>query len=181
MDSRSTETWTVPELKRYLKARDIPVSNHKKQDLVEMVRKCMLQPDLVSVREEDDNENVQSLRRSVDVNGKVLVFPDPYSVNTWEENLQGLPAVSIENCLCYLIFKMNWPSKRVNSLKGERGYSLYQENHIQSVMMTPEIHGLVYIKAKCVRQTAQREAPYEVWILVTQEGTIEAAGCQCIG
>ncbi|KAK3861802.1 hypothetical protein Pcinc_001170 [Petrolisthes cinctipes] len=47
--------------------------------------------------------------------------------------------------------------------------------------MTQTIHGLLYIKSKCIRQTAQREAPYDVWILVTEEGSIETAGCQCIG
>lgn len=181
MAFQSVDGWTVFQLKNFLKARDIPFSNYNKAELVKLVEKCLLHPHLVKVREVDDDERVQITRRSVEVNGMVHIFPDPLTINSWQENLEAMPPVTTESCLFYLIFKMKWSQTRVTNWKKERGYKLHQENHIQSVRMTQTIHGLFYIKSKCIRQTAQREAPYDVWILVTEEGSIETAGCQCIG
>lgn len=58
---------------------------------------------------------------------------------------------------------------------------MYSDNHITNVQIKPLHDNMNYIRAKCVRQTAQKEFPYCVWILAASNGDIETSGCQCIG
>ncbi|MPC11591.1 hypothetical protein E2C01_004261 [Portunus trituberculatus] len=55
------------------------------------------------------------------------------------------------------------------------------EKHIDKVEMRQEEHNMTYVLALCRRQIAQSEKPYQVWLLLNNTGTIETAGCQCIG
>ena len=181
MDASPVDCWTVLELRTFLKDRGVPFSNYNKHELTRMVKKCIAGPHLVDVREVDDDESVHDQRRCVEINGEEEIFPNPLSLSGWEKNLGAMPPVSLDKAMLYLIFKMNWPQARVTNWKKERGYDLFQSDHVHEVCMKQTNHSFVFIKGKCTRQTAQQERPYVVWILTTEEGNIACAGCQCIG
>lgn len=170
----------MAELRKYLKERGVPFSSYNKNELINIVNKCITCPDLVSVVEEDDNESVRAERRTVEINGKLEIFPDPLSLSGWKERV-SMPPVSTDKAMLYLIFKMNWSQGRISNWKNERGYNLFQSNHIHEVLVKETENKFLYIKGKCTRQTSQQEVPYDVWILTAEEGTIACAGCQCIG
>ena len=120
-------------------------------------------------------------RRTISVNGNLLLFPDPLAITAWDTNLTSLPHLTSAKCMVYLLAKGGWSAERAISYERERGYQLFLEKHIEKVELKQEDHDMAYVRALCRRQTAQSEKPYQVWLLVTKTGTIEAAGCQCIG
>ncbi|KAG0696202.1 hypothetical protein GWK47_026627 [Chionoecetes opilio] len=67
-------------------------------------------------------------------------------------------------------------AKRLENFENERGYQLCNDNHINTVQIKPHDGNMSYIRAKCIRQTAQNESPYCVWLLATNRGNIEASG-----
>ncbi|KAG0714208.1 hypothetical protein GWK47_014566 [Chionoecetes opilio] len=181
MESIACEKWTVSLLKQYLRDRAVPHSGYCKEKLVKLVKNSHENPSLVDQVEPTDGESVSESRRTITVNGDVVVFPDPHLLTGWDDNLTKIPSITSACCLIYLMNKKGWPAKRLENFENERGYQLCNDNHINTVQIKPHDGNMSYIRAKCIRQTAQKESPYCVWLLATNRGNIEASGCQCIG
>lgn len=171
------------QLKEYLRQRSVPHSGYGKSTLVKLVRNSIENPSLVEVVEptEKDSVGTSTSRRTTIFSGKHVTFPDPNLLHEWDDDLSKIPHITSACCLIYLMTKKGWSSKRLENFEKERGYQMYSDNHITQVQIKPLHHNMTYIRAKCVRQTAQRESPYSVWLLATSRGDIEASGCQCIG
>ncbi|KAG0716238.1 hypothetical protein GWK47_010209 [Chionoecetes opilio] len=181
MESIACEKWTVSLLKQYLRDRAVPHSGYCKEKLVKLVKNSHENPSLVDQVEPTDGESVSESRRTITVNGDVVVFPDPHLLTGWDDNLTKIPSITSACCLIYLMNKRGWPAKRLENFENERGYQLCNDNHINTVQIKPHEGNMSYIRAKCVRQTAQKESPYCVWLLATNRRNIEASRCQCIG
>lgn len=179
--AEDTGKWTVPALQQFLKARSIPYSGYTKKDLASMVETAKNNPGIVEVLEDDDTSEVQEQRRTIEINGKQVTFPDPQSLTTWDTNLLTVPPLTSGYCLIYLLKKIGWSADRVADYEKERGYQMFMDKHIWKVQLKHVDHKRTYVKGSCIRQTAQSERPYEVWCLLSSRGTIEGAGCQCTG
>ena len=145
-----------------------------------MVQKAIANPGITEITHTSDHETAATSRRTISVNENLL-FPDPLAITSWDTDLTSLPHLTSAKCLVYLLSKGGWSSERAISYEKERGYQLFLEGHIEKVELRQEDHNMTYVRALCRRQTAQSEKPYQVWLLVNNTGTIETAGCQCIG
>ncbi|XP_063859290.1 uncharacterized protein LOC135100387 isoform X2 [Scylla paramamosain] len=181
MDTSPPQSWTTTELRKFLKERAIPYSGYSKAVLVGMVEKAIANPGITEITQPSDVVVAGITRKTVSVNGNVILFPDPRVITSWEKDLTSLPHLTSAKCLVYLLSKGGWSSERAISYEKERGYQLFMESHIDEVELNQEDHNMTYVWALCRRQTAQSEKPYQVWLLLNTTGTIETAGCQCIG
>lgn len=181
MDARSCDKWTVLQLKQYLRDRKVPCSGYGKEHLVKLVKNSLENPDLLETVDLPDGDNIADLRRTVRVKGELVVFPDPHLLTGWSDTLANIPKITSAFCMLYLMSKKGWSAKRLENFEKERGYQLCNDKHINSVQIKPVNDEMMYIRAKCIRQTAQKESPYCVWLLATNGGNIEASGCQCTG
>ena len=177
----NAEKWTVSRLKCFLKSRGIPCTGYAKHQLITMVQTALNQPHLVEEVQPSDGEDVKIRRRTILISGEEVVFPDYRTLSNWEENLNNIPYLTTAHCLMYLVMKREWSPNRVLHYEKENGYQLYLNKHIQNVKMKKLQFGVTCIKAICIRQTKQNEAPYDVWMLVSSNGDINTAGCQCTG
>ena len=181
MEPDSCEKWTVSQLKEYLRQRSVPHSGYNKNELVKLVKNAIENPNLLEEVEPADSEIIGENRRTVSVNGKLVVFPDPHLLRDWDDSHSNIPPITSAYCLIYLMNKKGWSGKRLESFENERGYQLFNDNHINTVQVKKLNDDMSYIRARCVRQTSQKESPYCVWLLATNRGHIEASGCQCTG
>lgn len=181
MNSTTCEKWTVLQLREYLRQRRVPHSGYKKGKLLQLVKNSVENPSLLDIVEPLEQENVSDERRTVEVNGRRVVLPDPNSLTHWDKDLTNMPRITSAYCLLYLMNKRGWSGKRLENFEKQRGVQLCLDNHINEVFFKKMSDDLAYIKAKCIRQTSQNEAPYCVWLLATMKGTIESSGCQCTG
>ncbi|KAG0725954.1 hypothetical protein GWK47_037578 [Chionoecetes opilio] len=135
MESIACEKWTVSLLKQYLRDRAVPHSGYCKEKLVKLVKNSHENPSLVDQVEPTDGESVSESRRTITVNGDVVVFPDPHLLTGWDDNLTKIPSITSACCLIYLMNKKGWPAKRLENFENERGYQLCNDNHINTVQI----------------------------------------------
>ena len=128
------DKWTVPRLKSFLSARKITCSGHTKPELVLMVTQAMRQPGLAALVLPQDSDAASRKRRTVEMSGEEIVFPDPNTLSGWDNNLNGLPVITTAHALMYLMMKRDWPKHRLQKYEQERGYQLFLERHIQDVV-----------------------------------------------
>ena len=146
-----------------------------------MVEKAIANPEITEITEASDHQTAATTRRTISVNGNLTLFQDPFALTSWDADLISLPHLISAKCLVYLLSKGGWSSERAISYEKERGYQLFMEKHIEKVELRQEDHNMTYVRALCRRQTTQSEKPYQLWLLLNNTGTIETAGCQCIG
>lgn len=120
-------------------------------------------------------------RRKLKISGTEILFPDPRTMTEWQADLSTIPYITRAHGLMYLVLKQGWSPERIQMYEKECGYQLYCERHIQQVKVKKLEFDVSCIKGTCVRQTNQNETPYQVWLLVSSNGDIHTAGCQCIG
>ena len=177
MDAR---LWTLVQLKQYLRERRVPHSGYNKQQLLKLVENSLKNPELLQSVDSDDGEEVGVIRRTISVKGQLVAFPDPHLLRGWSDTLSNIPKITSGCCLMFLM-KKGWSTKRLHNFEKERGYQLFNDKHINCVELKQVEHEMLYIRGKCIRQTAQKESPYTVWLLATSDGEIKASGCQCTG
>lgn len=110
----------------------------------------------------------------------LCIFSDPGHLTDWQDNLGTMPYVTTAQCLLYLVMKRGWSAARIESYEKERGYQLHLDKHIHNVKLK-KLEGITCIRGACTRQTSQSDTPYDVWLLVSPNGDINTAGCQCTG
>ena len=165
---------TVPVLKRYLQQRGVTVGTRRKGELVDL---CLRAHTLGLSRErtEDDEGRHSELARTVA--GSVL--PHPASLETpWDANMRPLPMVSILDAFGYLSEKCGWDMARLKRFKDDRGYLLHQSGHVSNVKQNR--HGsFSYVRGQCTPQTRLSAKPYDLWLLISEEGQIITGQCTC--
>ena len=121
-------------------------------------------------------------RRTVTVGTNQIVLDGILDVNSWYNNLSTLP--SVENCdiLIYFLKYCGWCDDRLKNYKHDSGYRLYCSNHIGNVVITDVLTSLhhVYVKAECVPETRQQATPYNVWVILEDNGRVVSGGCTCV-
>ena len=104
-------------------------------------------------------------------------------VAEWSKNLTVLPSIESCDIMAYLVSECGWETARLTSYNKDNGYKLHLDNHISNVTIANVADSLTphfYVKASCVPETRQTEAPYAPWVLLNTHGQIVNGGCSCV-
>ncbi|XP_070550275.1 uncharacterized protein [Ptychodera flava] len=169
----------VPELRKFLKSRNVTCGEATKAQLVEL-SVLTLELDVRAIAD-DDYEKSLGERRTVIDGGRQVVLPDPNVITQWESSLKMMPKIDIADVFVYLISHCCWSTSRMKKYRYDRGYRLYKDGNIIGVQLhpMPDVNHL-YVMGDCVRETSVREKPYKTWLLLSEEGDIVSGGCTCV-
>ena len=180
-------SWNVSDLQAFLKERGVTYSKLKKGDLVEL---CNLARE--NSLETDPNFFKDSIKD--DIKKKLmfdgLVIPDPSSVSNFSNDLSGLQPINNFDIYDYLRNLDVYPSSQLRDFKNLKGYKLYQEGYVESILIAYNVvgvPGINYVKFR-VKPTQRKEDPishlpfYNGWILLIPKAPfIQTAFCACKG
>ncbi|CAG2244721.1 unnamed protein product [Mytilus edulis] len=174
------ERMHVPDLKTFLTKRGITCSLYRKQQLVRLCE-IAVELQLEVTQTQDDYKDMDSFRRTVEVNGAKYVLPEITTVLNWKSDLRDLPLIESYDILIYLMKVGQWNESRLSNYRRDNGFNLYTSNHIHDV----KLHRLInteyfYVRAACVPETRQSENPYNPWVIVGTEGHFRSGGCNCV-
>ncbi|VDI55777.1 Hypothetical predicted protein [Mytilus galloprovincialis] len=174
------ERMHVPDLKTFLTKRGITCSLYRKQQLVRLCE-IAVELQLEVTQTQDDYKDMDSFRRTVEVNGAKYVLPEITTVLNWKSDLRDLPLIESYDILIYLMKVGQWNESRLSNYRRDNGFNLYTSNHIHDV----KLHRLInteyfYVRAACVPETRQSENPYNPWVIVGTEGHFRSGGCTCV-
>ena len=158
------------------------MSDYNINQLKELAKKA-IELDLPILKTPDDTHEIRRSRSSVIIDSKLIEFPSIHSpdLKQWSDNLKQLALITQADIFVYLFSTADWSPKRLKSYKSERGYRLFQSNHIHSMMCHDLLHNHIYVSARCIRETSQSADPYRTWCLLNNDGSCVSAGCDCTG
>lgn len=106
------------------------------------------------------------------------------NVTKWSVNLAILPSVESCDVMVYLLNDCGWEAPRLTSYRKDNGYKLHRDNHISDVTIAEVTDSdsapYFYVKACCLPETRQTEAPYITSVLLKTNGQIFGGGCSCV-
>ena len=105
------KNWKVPELKTYLQARGISVSNKKKEELVELTEKAHE----LALELTDDSESLSDV-----VNAKLVTkdgtIPNLFNLHSdWSTEFSDAPNFAWGDLYCYLINKKGYDQESLKA------------------------------------------------------------------
>lgn len=175
---QNLNTFTVVEIKDYLRKRDLNLSGTK-GDLCEKVfyahklevPKCISAQDKANIKK-------QTCKQKLNVeNGRItLPFPDDLNEG-WQTRSSTFPDTTDNEVKTYL------KDAPKSILKGK---SLESSGHVFNVechTISPNIKYIKYcfVRGKCVPQEKTHNKPYEPWICLHKEsGEVVTAECNCV-
>ena len=182
---KPVKRWTVAECRRYLQARAVPCSGATREQLIDLVKKNKktlppLEYEDTEPLEDDHSGEVSEDRRTVVIDGRSVVYPNPFSVKHWEADLDNRPDVDSGRVLIYLLSKRGWTADNAAAFH-DTGDQLCRDFRIDNVRWKRMDAEMVYVKAECVGRTSPSQPRYCVWLLTRSRGTVESSGCQCPG
>lgn len=121
--------WKVPELKKYLQARGISVSNKKKEELLELTEKALE----LGLELTDNGESISDV-----VNAKLVTkdgtIPNPCNLySDWSTDFFDAPKFPWGHLYCYLINKKGYDQEYLKAYKSLEGYRLHWDGHVYNV------------------------------------------------
>ena len=152
------KNWKVPELKKYLQARGIFVSNKKKEELLELTEKAHE----LGLELTDDGESISDV-----VNAKLVTkdgtIPNPFNLySDWSTDFSDAP-------------------------KSLEGYRLHWDGHVYNLQRNKNIYFGHRIIKFSVKPTEREKTPlgnkptYDGWITIHKGGVVLSAHFPCIG
>jgi hypothetical protein len=178
------EHMKVPELKAFLKARGMTVSDYKKNELLRLAEIAVELNLPVLAMLVDDTVKTKSTSRtsSLDSSGNVVHIPKVEHISQWSSELSSIPEIEQTDVFVYLV-QGGWGSDKLRQWKGCHGNRLQQDGHVCNVQMCsdpgPDYTHMSMLTAQCVRETSLNEKPYMVWLSLENNGAILTAGCEC--
>ncbi|XP_062567661.1 uncharacterized protein LOC134229863 [Saccostrea cucullata] len=113
------------------------------------------------------------------VGDRILPSISEVKLCDWNGDLKSVPDIDIADVFVHLI-NIGWDQNRLHSYKEDRGYLLYQNNHVDSVRVCLLDSEYSYIMCNTTPETRQSEYPYRTWLLVKADGCIISGGCSCV-
>ena len=177
------KNWKVPELKKYLQARGISVSNKKKEELLELTEKA----DELGLELTDDGESISDV-----VNAKLVTkdgtVPNPFNLySDWSTDFSDAPNFAWGDLYCYLINKKGYDQESLKAYKSLEGYRLHWDGHVYNLQRNKNIYFEHHIIKFSVKPTEREKTPlgnkptYDGWIIIHKGGVVLSAHCPCIG
>ena len=164
----------MPFLRQFLQSRGVTIGGKRREELLELcIRAHNL--DLPQERTHDDDAQHGELARTV--SGRRL--PHPSSLpSAWKADMRCLPRTSLVDIIEYLRTKCGWTNGRLRRYQDDRGYLLHQSGHVADMKLTA-LDGFTYVRGTCTPQTRLSGKPYDLWVLLTQDGEIVTGECTC--
>ena len=112
--------WKVPQLKKYLQAQEISVSNKKKEELVKLTEKAHE----LAIELTDDVVNAKLV-------AKDGTIPNPFNLHSdWSSDFSDAPNFAWGDLYCYLINKKGYDQESLKAYKSLEGYRLHWDGHV---------------------------------------------------
>ena len=168
---------TVPAIKKYLKEHGATAVKRKKAELIGLAvkaRKLNLEP----VGNGSESALYESRRA---INGDIQSHPCTIPESAWSKNLRKIPSVTLACAFTYCSDTCGWDSGRVKRYRDDLGWQLHKAGHVHDVMMHGDMNaGFVYVKGKCTPTTRLNEKPYDLWIMLKENGDVVCGERTCV-
>ena len=130
------KNWKVPQLKTYLQARGISVSNKKKEELVELTEKAHE----LALELTDDSESLSDV-----VNAKLVTkdgtISNPFNLHSdWSTDFSDAPNFAWGDLYCYLINKKGYDQESLKAYKSLEGFRLHWDGHVYNLQRNKNIY-----------------------------------------
>ncbi|XP_046557759.1 uncharacterized protein LOC124266950 [Haliotis rubra] len=169
-NSKCIDSMLKPELRSFLMARGMTVSNYTLAQLRELANKAV-ELGLPVLTTPDDTASFLLERCTVVVDNETVTFPVVVSpkLKSWTDNLSSLPMFCQADILVYLLGHASWSKERLKGFRKEKGYRLHVDGHVHTVELHSLTHDHIYVRAQCTRETSQSEKAYLTWCLLEKE------------
>ena len=159
-------SWSVDELKKFLKERRIPVGSLRKSELQRQVHLAIQFKYSVSTPERSIEETV--FDKLILENG-TSHLPNPQTLDIWELQSPDIPQIdqtSIENYFAFVSENLGISSRDVKALSLGKGLVL--SGHVGAVLYCKVNTAIDYgfLKTYVTRQTNVKEPPHSVWAMI---------------
>ena len=169
--------FSVQNLQNFLRARGIPYTKKKKEELVTLATRAN---SIYAELEPDDHEKSDQKRRKVLVEKQVCDLSK--SKVTYNVDLSPIFALRLPCVFVYLVEQCKWTNTRLAKYEKDDGYLLYESGHVEMVkrgdIQKHTQH--FYLTAAVKPEQRQTQDRYSVWLLIERNGTIISGGCQCV-
>ena len=164
----------VPFLKRYLQDRSVSVGTKRKEELLALCVRAHtigLQQECLG---DNDAQHGELARMAA---GQTLPHQSALQ-SPWVADMRGLPRTSLIDVFNYLRIKAGWSTDRLRRYQDDRGYLLHQSGPVTDMKLN--IHeSYAYVRGLCTPQTWLSARPYDLWILLAEDGEIITGECTC--
>ena len=113
------------------------------------------------------------------VKNGALTIPHPSTVQTWEDDMTKWPNVSCANLLLYLTDSTAVDGNRAEALKSVLAYQYLHSEKVGRVLIHKQ-NSFVYLKGSVEPSQCINNEAHKAWVLLTEDGSIETAGCTCV-
>ena len=173
----------VPDLKKYLQARGISVSNKRKEELLELC--CKAHELGIEVQDDEETSKSNIAQKLMTADGQL---PQPYSLKSdWTTDFSSLPNYTWGDMYAYLIVKEGYDHESLKAYKSLEGFRLHLDGHVQILQTNKSKyheHSLLKFSVKPTereRTHLDNKPTYQGWFVLKPDGSILSAYCPCIG
>ena len=200
--------WTCRDLTNYLQSRDIRCSKLKKDRLVDLATKVQ-DLDLALVEGSDETTCLDDFFRvTINTHSGSPVECELNKESHYIPDLRNLPQFSFGDIFAYCLDVCDWSSSRLKSYKNDDGFRLFRSNHIDKVQLSQvsksmlilnlylkcvhnsfqvadDVHKaplpltITLVKAACIPETRQSNAPYTPEVMLDDTGIVLKGRCTC--
>ena len=108
-----------------------------------------------------------------------MSIPHPTALRTWEDNMSVWPSITYSKICSYFVESMAIDGKAMENLKASEAYQYLHSNKVGCVLSYKH-DGFVYLKANVEPSQSLSNSWHNAWVLLTEEGDVQTAGCTCI-
>ena len=173
------ETLSIMELKEYLKKKGITSTGHSKQNLIIL---CQASTSLV------DDPGLQNCNTWNIIEKKLLkigITDNPKNFNYSKLQLPGIPPFGLVDVFNYLICsRTDYDNRKLKAFKSFDDYKLFEDGHVEKLEMCQKNDNCFFRAAvlpTCRKSTFLHKRTYSCWFMVTAEGDVHVALCECMG
>ncbi|XP_070550727.1 uncharacterized protein [Ptychodera flava] len=198
MASQSTETYDaftrfgVPQLKDFLRKRDLPVSGRKAELVALAYAASLLKIPLVKTASERQAERQKQYEATLNVDDQQL--PDPLLdlKSGWEDESVGMskwPPTMITDIQTYLqkhetnLTCASLSKRLLKDYKEGKAFSYFSSLFLFEILYHKVTDDSPYccLKSKCIPSQRIRDEPHTLWVIIDKEsGEIKSSYCSCI-
>ena len=129
-----------------------------------------------------DDDKKQYKKKLTLSNGKLV--PDPYSIkNGWNDDVSKLPDVGWPDIYTYLIeTPSEFTKDKLKAYKSLEAYNFFVSGHVHDVFYNDIAESFCCIKTTVLpsQRQGKKDKLYAVWIVMSLDGWILCANCDCM-
>ncbi len=182
------EEWTVKKLKDFVGERGVPTTNYKKSDLIGLAKaaeetKLPVDPDFAN-----DSLKACLEERLTLPAGKQI--SDPFKMTHLSKDMSSLPSFGLLDIFNHLIAsEAQYDKEMLASWRSFDEYKLHQNGHVRDlnrVMVYDNDDSAYHVMIANVIPTQKAKTPegrhaYRLWFIISPNGSVYSAFCECKG